>query len=67
MITIRFNDDLITLTEHTSLINLLDKKGYADECCAVSLNNHIIPKTDLANTMINDHDIIDIITPMQGG
>lgn len=67
MTTIRFNDHVITLEENLSLADLLLQKGYVDGPYAVSLNRQFIPKTALHTIMLNDHDHIEMITPMQGG
>ncbi|PCK09129.1 MAG: thiamine biosynthesis protein ThiS [Alteromonadaceae bacterium] len=34
---------------------------------AVAINEQFIPKTDYTNTLLNDGDRIDVVSPMQGG
>lgn len=64
---IKLGDNLISLTEKTSLANLLVKHGYTQPHFAVAINKQFVPRTEYALTTINDGDVIDIIMPMQGG
>ena len=68
MMTIQFNDTLLSLSEPYSLADLLrDKMPDADPCYAVSLNREFVPKSDMAHITLKDRDVVEIITPMQGG
>lgn len=67
MIKISLNNDAITTEKMNSLSKLLEEKGYQESYFAVAINNIFIPKSKYAETILNEGDAIDIITPMQGG
>ena len=46
---------------------LLDEMGYNRLHIAVEINEVIIPKDDYDNTVINDNDVVEIVTFMGGG
>lgn len=67
MITICFNGEMIRIPKHLSLIELLSEKSCKDYYCAVSLNRQFVPRVQHAITFFQENDVIEIITPMQGG
>ncbi|TAK73257.1 MAG: sulfur carrier protein ThiS [Gammaproteobacteria bacterium] len=50
-----------------SLAELLIAQTCKEDCFAVAVNQVFIPRADYAITLIKESDIVDIITPMQGG
>lgn len=67
MLTVQLNDNSITINEGATLQDLLHHHGYRHQGFAVALNHHFLPRSLHETTILNNHDIIDIITPMQGG
>ena len=67
MIKVHLNDEVVTLEKNNSLTELLEKKGLNEHYFAVAVNRNFISKSNYAATMLNEGDIVDVITPMQGG
>jgi sulfur carrier protein len=67
MINIYFINERIVLKKNSSLIEAITQKKFTHRCYSIMLNNNFIPRCEYANTLLNDGDIIEIITPMQGG
>ncbi len=67
MITLRLNNTEMTLPNETTLETLLNNHGYANKGFAVAINKRFIPKTNYPTTQLQQNDIVEIITPMQGG
>lgn len=67
MMTLFFNSELVEMTKNLSLIELLILKKYTNDYCAIALNRKFIPRAHYATTILKENDVIEIITPMQGG
>ncbi len=67
MITILLNDKPIPLAEPHSLETLLSTNGYTGGHFAVAINKTFIPKSRYANTLLQEGDHIEVLSPMQGG
>lgn len=67
MIQITLNDKPITLKKNDSLLTLLEKQDYEQDCYAVALNHHFVPRSQYQTTLLKNNDVVDIIMPMQGG
>lgn len=67
MINVQFNAETIFLEGSDSLADILSKQGYSDAHFAVAINRCFIPRCLHADTFLQDGDIIEIISPMQGG
>ena len=67
MLEITFNNHSICLTASISLQELLVTNGYKDHYFAVAVNRVFIPKSQYQQTSLQSGDVIDVITPMQGG
>lgn len=67
MIHIQFNDEKILLEQKISLAEILNKRGYVDSHFAVALNRQFIPRSQYTATHLDAGDVIEIISPMQGG
>ncbi len=46
---------------------MLDAEGYKGKIVAVARNGEFVPRTEYANTNLQDGDEIEIVAPMQGG
>lgn len=67
MITVHLNNQPILILPNSTLADTLNKYNDANVHCAIAINRHFIPRSKYADTLLNDGDVIDIITPMQGG
>lgn len=67
MINIRFNNQWIYLKTTCSLKELLIQQQYIGDYFSIALNHHFIPRSQYATTVIKESDLIEVITPMQGG
>jgi len=67
MITVHFANAMVSIAENSLLTELLEAQGYANKQFAIAINRQFIPRSCYATTQLQAGDIIDIITPMQGG
>jgi len=67
MITIRFNNEAITVKKNHLLIDLLTENGYTKSYYAVALNRCFVQNTDYATTLLCEGDVVEVVMPMQGG
>jgi sulfur carrier protein len=67
MLEITFNNIQVKLSSVTTLQEFLTANGYHDHYFAVAINRIFISKTNYQHTLLQSGDIVDIITPMQGG
>ena len=66
-ITLKLNNEMITVEKNTTLATLLDQLGYQDQSFAVAINECFIPRNQYSTTQLNTDDRVEIVTPMQGG
>ena len=66
MITIFLNNQEI-LTKENTLLSFLKERSDIKPCCAIAVNSNFIPRAEYATTFLRQHDVIDIVSPMQGG
>ena len=50
-----------------NLYDALAQEGVVEMMIAVARNNTIVPKQNWATTDLTDGDLIEIVSPMQGG
>lgn len=67
MVTIQFNDQFITIPKDSSLSQLLIQQQYVDTYFAVAVNQELVPRSTYTEKILKAGDVINIITPMQGG
>jgi len=67
MILIYLNSQSLFIDEFLTLSELLKNQGYISTHYAVALNQYFIKKTQYDKIILNHHDRVDIIRPMQGG
>lgn len=63
----KVNGETIILLEKTSLIELLQRNGYATDKIAVELNGEIIPRSRYASVFLTDADKLEIVSFVGGG
>lgn len=67
MITVQLNGISCTIEKNCTLINLLAQHGYTTGHYAVMLNKFFVPSINHKNTFLSENDVIETMTPMQGG
>ena len=67
MITIQFNNQKKSIAENSSLDAILNSEKINASNFAIAINNIFISKIKHTTTFLKENDIVDIITPMQGG
>ena len=63
----KVNGEQIILSEKTSLIELLQRNGYATDKIAVELNGEIIPRSRYVSVILTDADKLEIVSFVGGG
>jgi sulfur carrier protein len=54
-------------TQQTSLDGLLTEQGYTDMSIATAMNDNFIPQAERAEVLLQEHCVIEVVAPMQGG
>ena len=67
MISITFNNQTIYFENSPTLNDFLILQGFNQPYFAITINQHLISRASYANTILNEGDLIEMITPMQGG
>jgi sulfur carrier protein len=67
MLTLKLNNETITLANTPLLKDALTHWGYQDGPYAVAINQIFIPKSRYSMTVLTNNDHIEIVSPMQGG
>jgi sulfur carrier protein len=67
MIEIQFNGDKKSLPNGTTIEQLLLDSGVPVKFCAVELNLEIVPKDGYVNRVLQDGDVIEVVTLVGGG
>ena len=67
MITIQFNNQKKSIAENSSLDAILNSEKINASNFSIAINNIFISKIKHTTTFLKENDIVDIITPMQGG
>ena len=63
----KVNGEQIILSEKTSLLEFLQRNGYAPEKIAVELNGEIIPRSRYSSVFLTDADKLEIVSFVGGG
>ena len=63
----KVNGEQIILLEKISLIELLQRNGYATDKIAVELNGEIIPRSRYSSVILTDADKLEIVSFVGGG
>ncbi len=67
MIEVQFNGDKKKLASGTTIEQLLLDSGVPVKFCAVELNLEIVPKDGYINRVLQDGDVIEVVTLVGGG
>jgi len=63
----KFNGEQIILNEKTSLLEFLQREGYAPDKIAVELNGEIVPRSKYASVILKDADNLEVVCFVGGG
>ncbi|MFT6254514.1 MAG: sulfur carrier protein [Granulosicoccus sp.] len=64
---ISLNDEKIEFEESLSVILLLERQGFQGDKIALAINGSFVPRSQYAETNINDGDEVDVIQAVGGG
>ena len=67
MITVIFNDNKVNVSKDTNLKTLIIKLDTSNLYSAIAINKKFVARSNYENTLLYHGDIIQQITPMQGG
>ncbi|MCD8021186.1 MAG: sulfur carrier protein ThiS [Clostridiales bacterium] len=67
MINITANGREVILKSTETITDYLARNQYRPERIAVELNGEILPKSNYANTMLKDGDILEVVSFVGGG
>jgi sulfur carrier protein len=67
-IVVSFNGEGFAVHRGMMLADFLQQRGYtADQRIATAINTQFVPKSQYAQTALNDGDRIDVVAPIHGG
>lgn len=61
------NGEKKTFESPLNLYNVLEQQGVVELLIAAAVNGEFVPKTTWEMTDIKEGDVIDVVSPMQGG
>jgi len=61
------NDESRQFAADIKITELIVKEGLADQLCAVAVNGVFVPKAKHENMQLNDGDLVEIVSPREGG
>lgn len=67
MITLTVNNKNAELPPSCSIQLALKQWGYDANIIAVAINGEFVPRGNYADYLIQAHDVIDVVAPIQGG
>ncbi|GAC1657584.1 MAG: sulfur carrier protein ThiS [Candidatus Dormibacteraceae bacterium] len=67
MIHLQINGKSMTLAEETALSTYLGDLGVDPRAVAVEVNGRILERSDIANTVLRDGDIVEVVKMVGGG
>lgn len=67
MITVKWNGSQEILEEAVTIMEWLDKKGYRLNRIAVERNGAIVPKQDYSRILLEQGDVLEVVSFVGGG
>lgn len=65
---VKFNGELLEIENALSIHDFLSQRGILSSAYfAVAINRQFVPRNQYRAIIIKANDVIDIVTPMQGG
>ena len=63
----KLNGEIMELTAPISLAELLAEKGFQTKRIAVERNGEIVPKSEYESTMLQNDDVLEVVSFVGGG
>ncbi len=67
MITITLNGEQTTVAADTTIRRVVEERGFGQRPHAVAINEVFVPKAEHDRTTLNHGDLVEIVSPIQGG
>ncbi len=67
MISLQVNGETKTLNSACTVADALKTWGYQSKDIAIAINGEFVPRAFYTQQPLIDNDLIDIVTPIQGG
>ena len=67
MITLQVNGESKSLKKTSSVAEALIFWGYRQENIAIAINSEFVPRSLYVERQLQQNDLVDIVTPIQGG
>lgn len=67
VITVSVNGESIGLSEGTTVAELVQRLNLGRGACAVELNRRVVPKRDHVACVVDDGDVVEVVTLVGGG
>ncbi len=67
MLTISLNNEKVGIATSLSASSLLELQGFQSDKIALAINGSFVPRSQYAETAINDGDEVDVIQAVGGG
>lgn len=67
MISVSLNNEPIEMEADTSLSEALEQWDYGEQKIAVAINGEFVPRSRYGDTLLKEHDQLDIVKPVGGG
>lgn len=67
MISIFINNEKHSIEEHSSVADVLSAHGFESDRIAVAINKHFVARSNYTHQIVHDNDMLDIVSPVQGG
>lgn len=64
---IRINGKNEEITNSINLADFIKGKGFKERAIVVEYNNNIIPQEDWHNVLLQDNDVLEIVSFVSGG
>ena len=66
-IEISINNEKKTVDEKSTLAQVLNQLNIDKRMISIAVNSDFVPKDQYDQLMINENDLIDVLTPIAGG
>ena len=67
MLTVNCNGQTQSLENACDLATALQQWGFTQASIAVAINEKVIPHSMHTQVLLQDHDVIEIVSPFEGG
>lgn len=61
------NDESRQMARNVKISDLIETEGLGDQICAVAVNGVFVPKTKHEKMQLKEGDLVEIVSPREGG